>query len=209
MTDVQTERARIQAEIEGRTLVDALADTVAARGEEPSYADKHRAAEGETWRTQTWRETRELALDVAAALMKRGVEAGDMVAIMATNRIEHVRKVGSILESKGVTPFVFTNGWGPDADRLGAFDVSVGTPQSLGIDHWAAWDLYVALDAAESLGTRYELETVLGRVPRAFAFRPLGERLDPQTEDLIRASYGFAELTLLPGGLVPAKVETR
>ncbi len=38
----------------------------------------------------TWSETRELALDVAASLMQAGVEIGDTVTIMVTNRIEHM-----------------------------------------------------------------------------------------------------------------------
>ena len=46
--------------------------------------------EGESWRTLTWSQTRELGLDVAAGLMELGVRAGDHVAIMASNRIEHV-----------------------------------------------------------------------------------------------------------------------
>ena len=86
---VLTERARIQAEVEGRTLVDALADTVGEYGDQPAYSDKHHVPEGESWRTLTWTETRELALDVAAGLIELGVAAGDTVAIMATNRVEH------------------------------------------------------------------------------------------------------------------------
>ncbi len=87
--DVFAERARIQAKVEGRTLVDALADTVAAYADQPAYSDKLHLAEGESWRTLTWQETRERALDVAAALIEIGVAPGDTVAIMATNRIEH------------------------------------------------------------------------------------------------------------------------
>ena len=53
-TDVLAERARIQAKVEGRTLVDALADTVAEYADQPAYSDKHHVAEGESWRTLTW-----------------------------------------------------------------------------------------------------------------------------------------------------------
>lgn len=88
-TDVLAERARIQALIEGRTFIDALADTAAAHGADPAYSDKHHVPEGEAWRTLTWEQTRELALDVAAGLIEFGVEAGDTIAIMSTNRIEH------------------------------------------------------------------------------------------------------------------------
>ena len=87
--DVLAERARIQALIEGKTLADVLTETVAERGEEPAYSDKHHVPEGESWRTLTWTQTLELARDLAAALIDVGVQPGDTVAIMATNRIEH------------------------------------------------------------------------------------------------------------------------
>ena len=88
-TDVLAERARIESLIAGRTLIDSLADTAVRRADEPAYSDRHGTAEGESWRTLTWAETRERALDVAAALIARGVGVGDHVAIMATNRVEH------------------------------------------------------------------------------------------------------------------------
>jgi long-chain acyl-CoA synthetase len=86
---IASERDRIQALVEGRTLVHSLNETVARYGAEPAYSDRHHVPEGESWRTLTWAETRERALDVAGALMEAGVSPGDTVAIMATNRIEH------------------------------------------------------------------------------------------------------------------------
>ena len=86
-TDVLAERARIEGLVAGKTLIDSLADTAARRADEPAYSDRHGTAEG--WRTLTWAETRERALDVAAALMARGVGVGDHIAIMASNRVEH------------------------------------------------------------------------------------------------------------------------
>ena len=90
MTDVLTKRAEIEEQVAGRTLADALADTVEKYGDQPAYSDKHDVPEGESWRTLTWTETRELGLDVAAGLIELGVQTGDHVAIMASNRIEHV-----------------------------------------------------------------------------------------------------------------------
>jgi long-chain acyl-CoA synthetase len=89
MTDVLEERARIEKAIAGKTLIDSLAEIAVRRAEEPAYSDRHNAPEGESWRTLTWAETRERALDVAAALIERGVAVGDTIAIMATNRTEH------------------------------------------------------------------------------------------------------------------------
>ena len=87
--DIARERARIEQQVEGRTLVDALADTAREHAGQPAYSDRHHVPDGEAWRTITWRETRERALDVAAGLIDLGVATGDTVAIMATNRTEH------------------------------------------------------------------------------------------------------------------------
>ena len=86
---VLAERARIEATVAGRTLIDSLADTAEQHADQPAYSDKHDVPEGASWRTLTWRQTRETALDVAAALIGAGIGVGDTVAIMATNRIEH------------------------------------------------------------------------------------------------------------------------
>jgi long-chain acyl-CoA synthetase len=89
-TDVLADRARIEEQVAGRTLIDALADTVEKYGDEAAYSDRHHTPEGESWRSITWTQTRELGLDAAAGLIQLGVQPGDTIAIMATNRIEHV-----------------------------------------------------------------------------------------------------------------------
>ncbi|MFL6060288.1 MAG: AMP-dependent synthetase/ligase [Marmoricola sp.] len=91
MTDVLTERAEIDAEIAGRTIASAFADTVAVQDDNPAYSDKVGLPEGSTeWRTVSWNQLREQGLSLAAALVEVGVAPGDRVAIMATNRTEHV-----------------------------------------------------------------------------------------------------------------------
>ena len=112
-TDVLADRARIEAQVEGRTLVDALADTVRTYADQPAYSDKHHVPEGESWRTLTWAETREQALDVAAGLIELGVGVGDTVAIMATNRIEHfVADMGAV--HAAATPMSIYNTLSPE-----------------------------------------------------------------------------------------------
>src|SRR5438067_633465 len=61
------------------TLPAVLAETVAARGGEPAYSDRH-AADG--WRTLTWSEVVGTARNVAGALIDSGVQPGDTVALM-------------------------------------------------------------------------------------------------------------------------------
>ena len=88
--DVLAHRTRIEGLVGARTLIDCLAETAAKFADDAAYSDKHVGVGEDGWRTLTWSEARELALDVAAALVEAGVEIGDTVAIMATNRIEHL-----------------------------------------------------------------------------------------------------------------------
>lgn len=90
MTDVLADRAHYEAEIAGRTLPEFFAETAAAFADEPAYSDKNQVPEGQAWRTLTWAQAREQVLDVAAGLIDLGVAQGDRIAIMATNRNEHL-----------------------------------------------------------------------------------------------------------------------
>ena len=69
-------------------MVDALAETVALHGDEPAYSDRSPAADG--WRTLTWSELHASVLDLAGGLVRLGLEPGDVVALMLSNRLEHV-----------------------------------------------------------------------------------------------------------------------
>ena len=89
MTDVVADRKDIEAAIAGRSIAHAFADTVTEQGDRPAYSDKH-GTDGQGWRTLSWQELRETGLDVAAAFVDLGVSPGNRVAIMASNRIEHV-----------------------------------------------------------------------------------------------------------------------
>ncbi|MBO0843581.1 MAG: AMP-binding protein, partial [Nocardioides sp.] len=86
--DVLAVRKEILDEIGGRTLLDALAATAEHRRDEPAYSDR-RTPEG-GWRTLTWGELRETVLDVASGLVSLGIEHGDRLCIMGSNRLEHV-----------------------------------------------------------------------------------------------------------------------
>src|SRR5262249_49771664 len=71
----------------------------------PAYSDK---ADGrEAWRTLTWQELRDTARVVAAALVERGLEPGRTVAIMATNRLEHVLADHAALMAGGVPMSIY------------------------------------------------------------------------------------------------------
>ena len=96
--------------VAGRTVLDAMARTVAAYGDRPAYSDQ--VASGTStptgaWRTLTWAELHETGRNVAAALIGRGVDTGAQVAIMATNRIEHVLADHAALLAGGVPMSIY------------------------------------------------------------------------------------------------------
>ena len=74
MSDVIAERQEIDALVAGRSIAHAFADTVEAQGDAPAYSDKV-GIDGPGWRTLSWRELRERALDLAAAFVDLGVAA--------------------------------------------------------------------------------------------------------------------------------------
>ena len=88
MSDVLEQRAEIEQRIEGQTFCTALTRTVAERGGAPAYSDKVGVSEG--WRTLSWDEVREQTLDLAAGYVALGLAPHDTVAVMASNRTEHV-----------------------------------------------------------------------------------------------------------------------
>jgi long-chain acyl-CoA synthetase len=91
MSDVLQRRAEIEEQIAGMTFCTRLEQTVAERGDAPAYSDKVGRDPGEPgWRTLTWSEVREQALDLAAGLSEAGLAPGSTMAIMASNRTEHV-----------------------------------------------------------------------------------------------------------------------
>ncbi len=144
MTDVKpeilVERERISAQIGQRSLVDALAETARQWGEEPAYSDRHQVPgdSPDGWRTLTWQQTRERALDAAAGLVALGVEPGATVAIMATNRVEHVLADMGAVHAAAV-PLSVYNTLSPEqvayvAEHSGARHVIVENA-----DHLARW----------------------------------------------------------------------
>src|ERR1700756_3573343 len=72
----------------GHTLCTVLADTAERCDDDLAYSD--RLGPGGQLRTLTWRQFRVTTRRAAAGLIARGVSAGDRVAIMASNRIEHI-----------------------------------------------------------------------------------------------------------------------
>ncbi len=204
--DVLAQRADIAARVAGRTLIDALAETAAAYAGEPAYSDRHEVAEGEAWRTLTWAEVREQVLDAAAGLVELGVQPGDTIAIMATNRIEHFLADMAAVHA-AATPMSIYNTLSPEqvsyiADHAQPRIVVLETA-----DHLARWaqaieevpsiERILVLDAAARPDDRrflgWEHLVEIGRARRASGPDALEERhrgLDPDAPATILYTSG-------------------
>lgn len=153
-TDTLAIRAEIEQEIAGLTLPIALARTVETEGDRAAYSDKVgidlSAGYAAGWRTVGWSELREQALDVAGALMAAGVAAGDRVALMASNRIEHVVADLGAVHAAAVSMSVY-NTLSPEqvAYVAGHAEPSVVVLESA--DHLARWER--ALSESTSIRT--------------------------------------------------------
>ncbi|WP_052665436.1 AMP-dependent synthetase/ligase [Nitriliruptor alkaliphilus] len=108
--DVAIQQQDFLAEVEGRTLLDVFRATVDAHRDQPALVAQR--ADG-SFRTRTWGEYEDEASRVAMALRRLGVAHGDFVALMVTNRPEHViADVGTLLA--GATPVSVYNTLAPE-----------------------------------------------------------------------------------------------
>lgn len=82
---VLAERAAIDAEVEGKTIVDYLNRNADRYGDQAAMHFKDAGA----WKSLNWREYRQAVHEAAAGLQDLGVGDGEFVAIMAGNRPEH------------------------------------------------------------------------------------------------------------------------
>jgi long-subunit acyl-CoA synthetase (AMP-forming) len=112
---IAIERQQIEQEIRGRTLCDLLAEHAAGHGALPAMSWKRDGA----WQTLSWRDYRERVAEVAMGLAGLGVGRGDLVAIMATNRPEHVLADQGAVHA-GATPTTFYFTLAPEQIRYAA-----------------------------------------------------------------------------------------
>jgi long-chain acyl-CoA synthetase len=81
-------RADMEQSISGRTVCDLFEDVAGREGTSPAYSD--RDTPDAAWQTLTWAQTRLQALELAAGLAELGLAAGERVALLLPNRLEHV-----------------------------------------------------------------------------------------------------------------------
>ena len=142
--DVLAARARIEKTISGQTLLTAFTATVAEQGDAPAYSDKI-GIDGQGWRTVSWTDAARSARDVAAGLIEYGVQPGDTVAVMASNRIEHViADLGSL--HAGAVPMSIYNTLAPDQVAFVAGRSAPRVVIAENADHLARWETALADD---------------------------------------------------------------
>lgn len=147
MSDVITQRTSIEESISGLTLPEALRRTVEEYADQPAYSDKVGVDDADGgWRTLTWHELREQALDVAAGLVEVGVEPGDTVALMATSRIEHVLADLAAVHA-GATPISVYATLSPDQVAFVSEQSAPSVVVLEGADQLARWQK--VLDSAD------------------------------------------------------------
>jgi len=101
-TEVLRQRAEIEESIRGKTVCDQLRLTAekfpdypalsqaSPEGASPDGAAAGPASSPAGWRTLTWAQARQQALELAAGFAALGLAPGERVAIMMPNRAEHV-----------------------------------------------------------------------------------------------------------------------
>ncbi|HEV2032916.1 MAG TPA: long-chain fatty acid--CoA ligase [Candidatus Dormibacteraeota bacterium] len=107
--DVQAEREEINRIVEGRTLLDAFAQTVEHHRTEKALSWKN--AEG--WQSLNWGEYRDRVRAVALGLRAIGLQPGEFAVIMARNRPEHLIADLGVMHAQG-TPVSLYNTLAPE-----------------------------------------------------------------------------------------------
>src|SRR5215469_16326854 len=99
MSEIADQQAAMRGRWGDKTLCDALADTAAQYGPLPAFSDRD---DGGPWQTLTWADTRQKALELAAAFVELGLKPGEKVAFMLPNCVEHVLADLGVLHAGGV-----------------------------------------------------------------------------------------------------------
>ena len=108
--DVAAERAAIEADIAGKTLLGAFAETAALLADSDAIKWKD---SGGAWQALTWRQYREAVAEVAVGLTTLGFEPGQFAVFLSRNRPEPLIADLGVQHARGV-PVVLYNTLAPD-----------------------------------------------------------------------------------------------
>ncbi len=102
--DIAAERAAIEAEAEGTTLLTAYAGTMADAADTVA----HRWLDGGEWRSLTYRQVHEQVRDLALGLGVLGLQPGEFAVIWARNRSEATIADYAVMHARGVPVFIYS-----------------------------------------------------------------------------------------------------
>ncbi len=124
----------------GQTILAHLAATAERWGGEPAFSDRD---DDGPWQTITWEQTRQQALEIAAALIALGLRPGERVALMLPNRVEHVLADLGVMHAGGV-PVTFYATLAADQVRFVAGDCDARIAVLDGEPELARWQPVLA-----------------------------------------------------------------
>ncbi|MBO0804034.1 MAG: long-chain fatty acid--CoA ligase [Nocardiopsaceae bacterium] len=101
---VEAERAAIEADIVGSTLLSAYAETVAEHGGTEAHQWKD---DDGTWHSLTYRQVYDRVRDLALGLIKNGLQPGEFVVVWSGNRTEATVADYAIMHARGVPVFIY------------------------------------------------------------------------------------------------------
>jgi len=153
------DRAQIEQSIKGKTLCDDLQRTAEEHGDKPAFSDR---GSGE-WKTLTWSQARQRALELAAGFIALGCRHDDRIALMLPNRVEHVLADLGALHA-GAVPVTLYATFAPEQVGYVAADCTARV---------------AVLDGADQLG---RWQPVLERLPRLHKIIVLDETVCPPGE---------------------------
>src|SRR6516165_9855561 len=99
-----TERAAIEAEVAGSTLLTAYAENL----EVSADVEAHRWLEDGQWRSRTYREVYDQVRDLALGLGVIGFRPGEFAVIWSGNRSEATIADYAVMHARGVPVFIYT-----------------------------------------------------------------------------------------------------
>ena len=102
--DIAAERAAIEAEIAGSTLLTVYAETVATAGD----TEAQRWLDGGQWRSLSYREVYDQVRDLALGLGVIGFRPGEFAVIWSGNRSEATIADYAVMHARGVPVFIYT-----------------------------------------------------------------------------------------------------
>ena len=100
---ILAERAAIEAEVAGSTLLTVFAETVADAGDTIA----HRWLEDGQWRSLTYRQAHEQVRDLALGLGQLGFQPGEFAVIWSRNRSEATIADYAVMHARGVPVFIY------------------------------------------------------------------------------------------------------